>query len=163
MHLRRNHTENVFLVLIFHSSELLLLHTGVCVAMLTNKDTLDWAATCRSQANVVTFAGSGIVLQWGEACGSCECPAWGGGCLGSHRLALRDASKHPMMVLCHSTAAAFGSPGPWELRRCSATDCRRVRVPPSAVPQVSEVTCRVHKSCGRWCCPWEISLFPVGG
>jgi len=30
-----------------------------------------------------------------------------------------------------------------------AIDCRRVRVRPSLVPQVKEVTCRVHKSCGK--------------
>ena len=45
--------------------------------MLTNKDSLNRAAACRSQVNVVPFAGSGIILQWGEAFGSCECPAWG--------------------------------------------------------------------------------------
>lgn len=160
--LRRNHAENVFLVLIFHSSELLLLYTDVCIAMLTNKHSPDWAATCRSQANVIPFAGSGI-LQWGEACGSYECPSWGGGYLGSHRIGLRDASRHPMIVLCTSTAAVFGSPGPHELRGGSTTDYRRVRVLPSPVPQVNEVTCRVCKSCGKRCCPWEISHIHVEG
>lgn len=79
--------------------------------------------------------------------------------MGSHSIGLRDASRHPMMILCPSIAATFGSPGPHELRGGSATDCRRVRVSPSLVPQVNEVTCGGHKSCGKWFCPQEISLF----
>lgn len=53
--------------------------------------------------------------------------AWGPTVLGSELW-------HLMMVLCSSTAVPSGSSGPRELRRCSATDCRRVRVPPSLIP-----------------------------
>lgn len=94
IYLKRNRAENVFLVLIFQSRGLLPLYTDVCIAMPANKDSLDRAATCRSQANVVVFTDPGVILQWGEACGSPECPAWGGGCLRNHTIWLREASRH---------------------------------------------------------------------
>lgn len=161
IYLKRNRAENVFLVLIFQSSGFLPLYTDMCIVMLINKDCLDQVATCRSQANVVMFAAPGVILQWGEACGSPQCPAWGGGCLRSRTIWLRDALRHPGVVLCLFTDPVFGCPGPRELRGGLATDCRRMRVSRSLVLQVNEVTCRVHKSCGKWFCPWEISLFHV--
>lgn len=107
---------------------------------------------------LVPFRISGVVLQWDEACGSHGCPAWCGECLGSHKIGLRDASRYFRTILSPSTAAPHESPSP-QLTEGSATDCKKMKVPPSLFPHVNELTWRVLRTQGKWRCPGKFLFF----